>query len=384
MSAARDARPGSGDRDVASGRGGPPGRLASEPPSDGSLRSRGTGGPAATRPGSPPMIVLESEQPGFPPALRLVKPPVKTLYALGEVELLDRPMAAIIGSREPTRYGIRIAYEAAFEAARAGIVVISGMARGLDARAHLGALDAGGKTVAVLGSGLDVAYPRENTRLMEAIARQGLLLSEVRPGARPTKFAFPRRNRIIVALARCLLVVEGKVRGGTTNSVTWMEQFGRTVLAVPGRIDEEVAGGPNQLIHAGAKPYLSPQDLLEEFGLRWDGVPTGEEGGSAGRRRAPCERSEPSDRRRSAGPSLEPAGGAGDLAPLDPEVLEALSSLAAAEAAVFDVVTPEPLHVDRLAERTALAPATLLAALSSLELKGLVVQVPGKRFRLAS
>jgi DNA processing protein len=219
---------------------------------------------------------------------------------------------------------------------------------------------------------------------MEAIAEDGLLLSELPPGARPTPFSFPKRNRIIVALAHCLLVVEGKVKGGTSNTVRWMDQFGRTVLAVPGRIDEPVAEGPNLLIHAGAKPYLTPQDLLDEFGLKWAGAPAGEGGGSDGPRRAPCGRSERSDRRRATGPSSEPARAAAGLAPLDPEVLEALSGLAAAEATVFDVVTPDPVHVDRLAERAGLAPAILLAALSSLELKGLVTQLPGKQFRLAS
>ena len=324
------------------------------------------------------------------------------LYALGDLELLERPIVAIVGSREPTSYGITVAYEAAREAARAGLVVVSGMARGLDARAHRGALDGGGKTIAVLGCGFGVPYPKENLSLLRDVSAQGLLLSELPPGERPSKWSFPARNRIIVALAKCLLVVEGKAKGGTSNTVRWMIELGRTVLAVPGRIDVEVAEGPNRLIQDGAWPYLTPQDLLQYYGLTWDGLraresEAGETEGSAGPRRAPCERSEPSDRRRAAGAAGEPAsrdrtGGepasrrrtAPEPVPLDADVLEALAGLAAAEAAVFDVVTPDPVHVDRLAERAGLAPATLLAALSSLEIKGLVTQLPGKQFRLAS
>jgi DNA processing protein len=334
--------------------------------------------PAAREP-----LLLRPDDPHFPASLRPVRPTIKTLYALGDLDLLDRPLVAIVGSREPSNYGIRVAYEAAREAARAGLVVISGLARGLDARAHRGALDGGGKTVGVLGCGFGVAYPRENLDLLRVIPQDGLLLSELPPGARPTRFSFPARNRIIAGLARCLLVVEGRVAGGTSNTVGWMHHVGRNVLAVPGRIDEPLAEGPNRLIQQGAWPYLTPEDLLRQFGLAWRG--TGDAGGVTGARRAPCEHSEPSDRRGARSPSGEPASRYDlPVAPLDPEVLEALSGLAAAEATVFDIVTPEPVHVDRLAERAGLAPGTLLAALSSLEIKGLVTQLPGKQFRLAS
>jgi DNA processing protein len=415
------ARPGAGSS------GGRP----SDPSSDGSLGSHGAGGPPGQPPASPSpggdVLTLRPGDALFPKALLTIRPEVEVLYALGDLTLLERPIVAIVGSREPTNYGITVAYEAAREAARAGLVVVSGMARGLDARAHRGALDGGGKTIAVLGCGFGVPYPKENVALLRAVSKDGLLLSELPPGERPSKWSFPARNRIIVALAKCLLVVEGKAKGGTSNTVRWMNDLGRTVLAVPGRIDVEVAEGPNRLIQDGAWPYLTPQDLLQYYGLNWDGLrapesDAGETEGSAGPRRAPCERSEPSDRRRAAGslgepasrgraagPDSEPASAgsraAGSLrepaarrrsarepvarmpaAPirLDDDVLEALAGLAAAEAAVFDVVTPDPVHVDRLAERAGLAPATLLAALSSLEIKGLVTQLPGKQFRLAS
>jgi len=363
---------------------GSPGGDATRRRSDGTLGARLSGAP----PPGWPDAVLTSEDPRFPRALLLLERPPERLYARGDLSALDLPAAAIVGSRQPTNYGIRVAYEAAREAARAGLVVVSGLARGLDARAHRGALDGGGKTIAVLGCGFDVPYPKANADLLAAIPASGLLLTEHPPGTRPDKWTFPARNRIIAALSHCVLVVEGKRAGGTDNTARWTLKLGRKVLAVPGRIGELVATGPNRLIQDGAWPYLSPQDLLGQFGIIWDGweADEGEAGGVPGARRAPCV---PSDRRRARGPSGEPVAvtAARDdlaIAPLDPEVLEALSSLAAAEAAVFDVVTPEPLHVDRLAERAALGPAILLAALSSLELKGLVVQLPGKLFRLAS
>jgi DNA processing protein len=361
---------------------GSPGGRPADAPSDGSLRSHGAGGPAGRPPDSPSpareVLTLRPGDPQFPKALLAIRPEVEVLYALGDLTLLERPIVAIVGSREPTGYGITVAYEAAREAARAGLVVVSGMARGLDARAHRGALDGGGATIAVLGCGFGVAYPKENVPLLQHVAETGLLLSELAPGERPTKWSFPARNRIIVALAKCLLVVEGRAKGGTSNTVRWMNDLGRTVLAVPGRIDVDVAEGPNRLIQDGAWPYLTPQDLLQQYGLRWDGLreqqpeaggPLGE---SASRRGRPTSESAP------------PLSSAREPVRLDADVLEALSGLAAAEAAVFDVVTPDPEHVDRLAERAGLAPATLLAALSSLEIKGLVTQLPGKQFRLAS
>jgi DNA processing protein len=317
-------------------------------------------------PGSPHDRVLDRDHTSFPKRLLTLSKPPEVLYARGDISLLKQPIAAIVGSREPTNYGIRIAYQAAYEAARAGIVVVSGLARGLDARAHRGALDAGGRTIAVLGTGFDVAYPRANLDLLEAIPREGLLLTELPPGTRPTQWSFPARNRIIAALAECLLVVEGRIQGGTQNTVGWMLLQGRTVLAVPGRIDEEVAMGPNVLIREGATPYFCPGDLLKQFGLAWDGVDPSEVHGAGATPGKPAQRG----LRRGPGP--------------DQDVLDALSDLAAAEASVFDLVTQEPVAIDQIAGAIGLDHGTLLAALSALELKGLVDQLPGKRFRLAS
>ena len=303
---------------------------------------------ARPRPG---VRVLERDDPDFPKSLLVIRDQPERLYALGDVELLRRDIVGIVGSRHPTPYGMRVAYAAAQAAARAGLVVVSGMARGLDSKAHRGALDAGGGTIAVLGSGVDVAYPKSNRDLYADILRSGLLLSEQEPGTDPLPGAFPKRNRLIAGLARCLLVVEGLIKGGTRITSRLMTDMGKLVLAVPGRLEDEVAGGPNQLIAEGATIYLGPDDLLAPFGLHWQSVVDGE-------RQAAVDE-------------------VGDLFSGQNELLRA-------EARVFDLLGAEPLHVDAIAERTRLDAGTLLAALSSLELKGLAVQLPGKHFRLAA
>lgn len=295
-------------------------------------------------------MVLTPDDAGFPLALLRVRPPPERLYVLGDVTALAAPMVAIVGSREPSPYGIRVAYEAAFECARAGLVVVSGMARGLDARAHRGALDAGGRTVAVLGCGTDQIYPRANRGLLEAVPGQGCLVTEYEPGRRPVQWAFPARNRLIAGLATCLLVVEGRVKGGTSNMVWWMQTLEKPIFAVPGRLGEATAEGPNLLLHQGAGVYLTPGDLLEEFGLRWSGV--------------------------------VPDPAASGLPAPDAELVRA--ELSGAEASVFDLLTPEPAHVDAIAVRARLDAGLLLAALSSLEIQGLIRQLPGKHFALAS
>ena len=292
------------------------------------------------------VVRLRHDDPGFPRAVLRARPQPEELYAEGDLSLLERPTVAIVGSRTPSSYGVRVAYEAARALAEAGVVVVSGLARGLDARAHRGALDAGGGTIAVLGCGTDIAYPEENRPLLEEVRARGLLLSELPPGTEPRPFRFPARNRIIAALGQCLLVVEGKPRGGTSNTVDWAQKCDRRVFAVPGRLGEELALGPNLLIQQDAHVYLEPADILQALGVR-----------ATSRRpaNAPCE-----------------------------DTARARAELSGAEAALYDLIGPDPVHVDVLADRAALEPGLLLAALSSLELQGLVTQLPGKHFALAS
>jgi DNA processing protein len=295
--------------------------------------------------------VLERDHPSFPKSVLLVESPPERLYALGDLSMLEGRRVGIVGSRHPSAYGIRVTYDAAKAAARAGLVVVSGLARGLDARAHRGALDAGGKTIAVLGCGVDVCYPLSNRDLYDEVRDRGLLLSEFEPGTQPRPEHFPRRNRIIAGLVEQLLVVEGKIKGGTSNTADWMLKQSKHVTAVPGRIDEDQAGSPNLLISQGAAVYRGPEDLLGAYGIAPDAVEARER------------------RELAAQVELAFAG--------EPDLL-------GAEAKVFDLLAAEPVHVDVIAERTALDAGTLLAALSSLELKGLAVQLPGKQFALAS
>ena len=294
--------------------------------------------------------VLERDSPFFPKSVLLVEQPPERLYAIGDPTMLEGRRVGIVGSRQPSNYGVRVAYAAAQAAARAGLVVVSGLARGLDARAHRGALDAGGTTIAVLGGGVDVCYPLCNRELYDNVRDRGLLLSEFAPGTRPRPEYFPQRNRIIAGLVEYLLVVEGKITGGTSNTADWMLKLSKHVLAVPGRIDEEVAGSPNLLISQGATVYRGAEDLLGAYGIALASVEARE--------------------RRELSAQVDLAFAA------EPGLLDA-------EARVFDLLGEEPLQVDAIAERAALDPGTLLAALSSLELKGLAVQLPGKQFALA-
>jgi DNA processing protein len=295
--------------------------------------------------------VLERDHPSFPKSVLLVEKPPERLYAIGDLSMLEGRRVGIVGSRHPSTYGIRVTYDAAKAAARAGLVVVSGLARGLDARAHRGALDAGGKTIAVLGGGVDVCYPKSNQDLYDEVAARGLLISEMEPGREPMAFDFPRRNRIIAGLVEYLVVVEGKLQGGTSNTARWMLNLGKHILAVPGRIDEVTAQSPNSLISEGATIYRGPEDLFDAYGIQSDAV---------------AERE-----RRELAAQVDLAFAS------EPDLLDA-------EARIFDLLAAEPVHVDVIAERTALDAATLLAALSSLELKGLAVQLPGKQFALGS
>lgn len=289
-------------------------------------------------------VLLQQDDPRFPREVLQARPQPQALWAEGDLSLLERPLVAVVGSRTPSVYGTRMAYQAARDLAQAGVVVVSGLARGLDARAHRGALDGGGGTIAVLGCGLDVVYPPQNRELHHEIAEHGLILSEYAPETRPAEWTFPARNRIIAALARCLLVIEGKPQGGTSNTVEWTQKMGKQILAVPGHVGEAEAEGPNLLIQQGAHLYLTADDVLDVIGLP----------------RRPAKPREPS------------------------AAAQAHEELSGAEATLFDLVGPDPVHVDVLAAKSALEPGLVLAALSVLELQGLVTQLPGKHFALAS
>jgi len=209
---------------------------------------------------------------GYPGLLAGTADPPLGLFVSGT--LPTGPAAAIVGSRRATPYGRQVASLLGHEAAAAGATVVSGMARGVDAAAHRGALEAGGPTVAVWGAGPGRVYPAEHRRLADEIREAGALVSEYLPGTPPRRHHFPERNRIIAGMAQALVVVEAAARSGALVTARLALDEGREVLAVPGSILSEASVGPNTLLRLGARPLLGPRDLLEELGL--------EEAGSRG------------------------------------------------------------------------------------------------------
>ncbi len=198
----------------------------------------------------------------YPAALRDLPDPPRVLWAAGRLAAACAPAVAIVGTRDASPYGARVARRLATACAHAGVAVVSGLARGIDAAAHLAALEAGGRTVGVVGTGLDIAYPRSHRALQARIAREGLLLGELPPGAGGHGGTFPRRNRLIAALAEVTVVVEAGARSGALITAGQALDLGRTVAAVPGPIDAPLATGGNRLLRSGAQVITDPDDLL--------------------------------------------------------------------------------------------------------------------------
>jgi len=276
----------------------------------------------------------------FPKALADIPDQPMLLFALGRVALLEAPAVALVGSRDHSAYGAEVCHVVANAAARAGLVVVSGMARGLDAVAHVSALDAGGGTIGVLGNGLGVVYPAAHRSLYERVGRDGLLLTEFPPGERPHAGSFPRRNRIISGLARVTVVIEAGARSGTLITVAAALEQGREVMAVPGPITSATSVGTNRLIRDGATPLVEAADLLAQY----DGLAA-----------SVCPPAEPRP------PELAP----------DSE-------------RVFAQLAGAPVHLDVLAERLSEPAGRLLAILSGLELQGLIQHHPGHLFSRVS
>lgn len=216
--------------------------------------------------------IARIEASALPACLGELPRPVAGLWYLGDRRLLDgapERHVAIVGTREASPYGVRIAERLADACARAGLVVVSGLARGIDAAVHRAALAAGGLTIGVQGTGVDVPYPASHRALHGAVAAGGLVVSEMEPGSTATPGCFPRRNRIIAGLCRVTVVVEAGYRSGAINTAVQALDLGRTVAAVPGRIDDERAAGSNRLIRDGAQVIAELEDLLALAGAGW-------------------------------------------------------------------------------------------------------------------
>lgn len=280
--------------------------------------------------------ILVPGDPEYPDVLERIPCPPALLFALGDPGVARREAVAIVGARHHTTYGASVCARVAAACAAGGLVVVSGMARGLDAVAHEAALDGGGQSVGVLGNGFGVVYPRSNRRLYDAMAERGLLLTEFAPGERPTQGSFQRRNRLISGLARVTVVIEAGARSGTLITAGAAIEQNRDVMAVPGPVTSAASVGANRLIRDGAMPLLEMDDLW----ARYPGFPL-----------SPCR-----------GEGL--AGTAGSA---QRRVLQALSE--------------GPLHVDELARRLDAGAAETLSLLAAMEVQDLVRQEPGMVFR---
>ncbi len=212
---------------------------------------------------------LARSAPDFPPLLRAIHDPPPGLFLRGAtaVETLSRPAVGIVGARACSGYGASVARTLARELAAAGLVVVSGLARGVDAEAHRGALEAGGITVAVLGCGVDRDYPAAHAELARRIADCGLVVSEYAPGVEPAPWRFPARNRIIAGLCAAVAVVEARERSGALITADLALEEGREVFAVPGEITSALSAGTNDLLKLGASPLTRAADVLSCFGL---------------------------------------------------------------------------------------------------------------------
>lgn len=285
-------------------------------------------------PAQPSRDFVPLGHPSYPKALLETADPPLAIYLQGRAELLSAASLAIVGSRNPTPQGLANARAFASHLSRAGLTVVSGLALGVDAAAHEGGLEGTGSTIAVVGTGLDVIYPRRHQRLTQRIAEEGLLVSEYSLGAPPLDAHFPARNRIIAGLTRGTLVVEAALQSGSLITARLATEAGREVFAIPGSIHSPQSRGCHALLKQGAKLVEDANDVLEE--LKWAAPP---------------------------GPATFAAPSAQSKDPL----LEALG---------FD-----PISLDALVARTGIGPAELNARLLELELAGHVTRLPGQLFQ---
>lgn len=211
--------------------------------------------------------IITKEEPAYPALLKEIRNPPRQLYCRGDLSLLESRSVAIVGSRTTTAYGKKTAAAISRRLAASGVTIVSGMAWGIDASAHEGALDVGGKTIAVLGCGPDVCYPPENRVLMADILRHGLIVSEYGPGTPASRYNFPNRNRIISGLCEATVVVQARNRSGALITAELAAEQGREVFAVPGNIDSPYNLGNNRLIREGVSPLICTDDILEYLGV---------------------------------------------------------------------------------------------------------------------
>ena len=278
----------------------------------------------------------------YPALLKTIYDPPPYLYVRGEIREEDSTAVAIVGSRNASAYGLSMTRRLARDLARQGLTIVSGLARGIDTAAHKGALEAGGRTIAVLGSGVDVVYPWENRRLAEEVAKNGAVISECPLGAQPEACNFPARNRIISGVSLGVVIMEASYRSGSLITARLALEQGREVFAVPGNVDAPGSKGTNRLIKEGAKVVTNLNDIIEEIVPQWQSAASSEE------KVAVKVRS-------------EDAGTEGRK--------------------ILELFERSPIHIDELIQKTGLSSSTMASVLLDLELRGFVTQLPGKLFK---
>jgi DNA processing protein len=274
----------------------------------------------------------------YPDLLRKIYDPPAFLFILGKLQEIDSRALALVGTRHPTSYGRSITEHLTRDLAQYSITLVSGLARGVDTIVHSTALQCRTRTIAVIGSGLDIPYPPENKKLLERIAEEGAVVSEFPMGTKPDASNFPRRNRIISGLSLGTVVLESTEDGGALITAATALDQNREVFAVPGNITEKRSAGSNKLIRDGrAKLVTNIDDIISELRLQLH-------------------------------------------LPFDEHVQSPPLDLTSSEQAVFNILSSEPIHIDALAEHADSAPSDMLVILLSLEFKGIVRQLPGKMF----
>ena len=283
------------------------------------------------------VITLKDEE--YPKRLRDIYDPPALLYVRGELKKEDEFAISIVGSRKTTPYGRWFTEKVSQELARHGVTIVSGMARGIDSLAHWGAISGGGRTIAVLGCGVDVIYPSENRNLFAKIIDRGAILSEFPMGSPPEGGHFPRRNRIISGLSLGVVVVQASEKSGSLITAGYALEQGREVFAVPGNVGTESSRGTHRLIKEGAKLVESSEDILEEILPQWKGG-------------------------RETTPKVEIPR---------PDLTEE-------EKVLYELLSETPLHIDVMIRESRMDPGKVSSLLLNLELKGMVSQWPGKCF----
>ncbi len=286
--------------------------------------------------------ILTQHDPEYPELLRQIYDPPFVLYVKGELTAKDKNAVAIVGSRTTTHYGIEVARKLAYQLAYLGVTVVSGGARGIDSAAHQGALSAKGRTIAVLGTGINLIFPSENADLYERIAANGAVITQFPFNRPPDKQSFPIRNRIVAGMTLGTVVVEANLTSGALITSNFANEYGRQVFAVPGRIDSPRSKGCHELIKKGAKLCEGAEDILSEFEYLF-----------------------PASNRPAA---VSETG-----------VLPALT-LSDNEQKVYDALSNEESTTDEVIRRSGLPSSAVSVALLSLEMKRLVKQLPGKLF----